>query len=230
MEQQRRKCRKLFWIVVVVGSGIVGVLSAMLDRQMLLPWVVLMGILSLGIDFFWQQKFMKKQAECNRILFEEKNPDLYIAQMQQMFEGVKGGQRQDCRNINLAVAYYIKEEYPKAMEYLKEVQPNRLRGFTRAAYWANKTLVCFSWGRTEEARQMLREQEPLFTKYAKRPDMAETLDTLQVWKRMSEQDWQGAEAALTEARRKWENDGNQEDFAKLAERCRKAKEEGGNGQ
>lgn len=233
MEKQRKRIRRIFWAIVIVGGVAVGVLSAEQElektafRLVELVCCLAVFIAGVGMDLYWHRKMQKRLEEIWQILLEEKDADRYIQELDELFEGVKQSNLRACYSINLSVAYAEKKEYEKGLHCLYEINPDKLRGQMKAAYWANRSFFCFHVGKTEEGRNILKEQATLFSKYKDHRFTAETLYILSVLEQMSLGHWQEAEILLAQAREKWENDGNREYFDGLAEICCDGKAEGG---
>ncbi len=232
MEKQRRKIRKIFWIVLIAGSSVLGGLKGVLGLEgteahlLTGSWLAFLFIASIWIDLHWHRKMQKKLAEALKILLEEKDPDRYMEELHKLFEGVKRRNLLVSYYVNLSVAYAEKKEYEKALDCLEKIESDRLRGQFKAAYWANRSLFCFHLGKGEEGRDILQKQGMLLSKYKEHPYAAETLDILPVLEQMSLSEWEKAEELLAEVRNKWQNADDLEYFDGLAEICRKGREGG----
>ncbi len=234
MEKKEKRMKQIFWVVVIAGSAAVGVISTALGLTgaaygtVFVLWLALVGSASVIINLQWQRKLVRKMAELNRALVQDKDIDRYITEINLLFEGTKRKSMQSCRSINLSVAYSMKKDYGQALAHLEEIDPKILRGQQQVMYWANRCLFCFHAGRAEEGRQILQAQAMAFAQNRDNPAMAETLEILPILEKMSLGSWDEAEQMLASTREKWNGDGDQEYFDGLAELCRKGKEEGGN--
>lgn len=232
MEKNRRKARKIFWIVVIAGSALLGVQEAALGLEradanlLLMFWLLCLFIASIWIDLFWGRKLQRKLMEIQKILLEEKDADRYIEELQKLFAGAKRKYLLDSYYVNLSAAYAEKKEYEKALDCLEKINPNRLRGQIKAAYWANKSLFCFHAGKGEEGRRILREQETLFFRYREQPYAAEVLGILPILEQMSLGHWQEAESLLAPIKEKKKDSKDRAYFDGLAEICQRGKEGG----
>lgn len=185
MEKQRQQVRRIFWLLVIAISAILGVLREALGLQgiisnlLVICWLICAAAASVWIDMRWQQKLQKRLAEMQTLLTEEKDPDRYIKELHELLDGAKKWNLVLCRNMNLSMAYAEKKDYEKALQYLEELDPSRMQGELQAVYWANRGLFCLYTGKTEEGQKMLLEQKPILEAYQKNPYVAEAVKYLQ---------------------------------------------------
>lgn len=232
MEKQRQQVKRIFWLIVIAGSAILGVLRSMLglegviDKLLIGCWVICLAAVSIWIDLRWQQKLQKRLAEMQLILSEEKDPDRYIKELQELLDGAKKWNLVLCRNMNLSMAYAEKRDYEKALQCLEELDPGRMQGELKAAYWANRSLFCFHTGKSEEGQKILLEQKAILTAYRGNPYVAVAAELLPAVEKMEQAEWQEAEKLLAELREQKDKDADTSYLDALAEICRKGKEGG----
>lgn len=185
MEKQRQQVRRIFWLLVIAISAILGVLREALGLQgiignlLVICWLVCAAAASVWIDMRWQQKLQKRLMEMQKILSEEKDPDRYIKELHELLDGARKWNLVLCRNMNLSMAYAEKKDYEKALQCLEELDPARMQGELKAAYWANRGLFCLHTGKLEEGRKMLQEQKAILEAYQANPYVAEAVKYLQ---------------------------------------------------
>jgi len=232
MEKQRQQIRRIFWLIVIAGSAVLGVLrmelgmNGTIGKLLIVCWVVCAAAASIWIDVRWQQKLQKRLMEMQKILSEEKDPDRYIKELHELLDGAKKWNLVLCRNMNLSMAYAEKKDYEKALQYLEELDPARMQGELRAAYCANRGLFCFHTGKTEEGRKILREQKAILEAYQANPYVAAAVKYLPVLEKMEQAEWQEAEKLLADLRAQQQDAETLADLDALAELCRQGKEGG----
>ncbi len=225
MMENKKRIRTVFWIIVLSGSILLGVLSpalSMADRArniLLIAWLVSIAAASVAIDLLWYRAFNRQLKALQPILLEERDPDRYIQEISALLEGKKSSHLRGVLLINLSAAYCEKREYDTAKTLLLQIEPRKLSGINRPVYWADLAYVHFYLREDKQACTILARQQKAFAPLAASPQLGGLLAILTIFQKLSTGDKAGAKAALAQARPRWENAHNAPDFDYLARQC-----------
>lgn len=225
MLKNKKKIRIAFWVAAVTLSALLGVATEALEisdsakNVLLIVWLGSMAAVSVAIDLLWYRSFNQRLKALQPILLKERDPDRYIQEISALLEGKKSPQLRGVLLINLSAAYCEKKEYDTAKTLLLQIDPKKLAGINRLAYWADLAYVHFYLHEDERACAALARQEKELLKFADHPHLGGLIAILSVFKKLAEGDKPGAKALLEQARARWENAHSAPDFDYLAQRC-----------
>lgn len=225
MEKNREKIRAVFWLIVISGSLLLGLLTASPDFNpavkipALLLWLAAIAAVSVLIDLLWYRAFNRRLKVLQPILLEECDPDRYIQEISALLEGKKSPQLRGVLLINLCAAYCEKKEYDTAKALLLQIDPKRLVGINRPIFWAALAYVHFYLGEDAKACTILAEHRKVFASFSTSPQLGGLLAILSVFQKLWEGDKANAKALLAQERPKWEDAHNAPDFDYLVQLC-----------
>ena len=64
--------------------------------------------------------------ELSAALFQERNAEKYIAELNSLMDGMRSKRAKAVRELNIAVAYTLEDDYEKAMEHYAACEWKRL--------------------------------------------------------------------------------------------------------
>ncbi|WP_283609788.1 hypothetical protein [Faecalispora anaeroviscerum] len=225
MEKNRSKIRFVFWLVLIVGSALLGVgLAAFsLDRftknMTVAVWLAILSLTSIGIDLLWYRELNRKLMSLQSVLLEEHDADRYISEINALLEGKKSPHIRSIFLLNLSAAYCEKAEYHTAQDFLLQINPRKLTGINRSVYWANLAYVYFYLKEEEKAQLILEQQRAAFAKLSDHPQLGALLVVLGIFERLAQGDRPGARERLERERPRWETEHTASDFAYLDQLC-----------
>lgn len=168
MIKNRKRFRIYYFIFIIISGLIIGaILGEKLKGELKFIYLLLFGIVlaipSTIYQMRWNKKFMKKAQEVINILYVDKNPDLYIEKMNELIPQNSGRFFDNLRDMNLAAAYYFKEDYKKSEDLLESIDPKKLKGENvLSVYYVDLALTKFNLGKTDEATKIMDENEKYF--------------------------------------------------------------------
>lgn len=113
--------RVLYWTIVIVSSFCVGFFGG--SYEILFAGVFLLYFIINGI---WYYLFWKGMQELSAALFQERNAEKYIAELNSLMDGMRSKRAKAVRELNIAVAYTLEDDYEKAMEHYAACEWKRL--------------------------------------------------------------------------------------------------------
>lgn len=209
MQSRRKKIRMAFWIVIILGSALLGVCAAAFQwegrhRNLILAgWLTLVVVAALIMDLAWY-RWLGNQVDSLLPLLHT-DPDRYIDKLNRLLAGSKSLNIQHTRAINLAAAYSEKKDYRTAERLLAGMDPRRLPPQQRSVYWADLALIRFHRGKSESACDIIREQTQLFAAQKHSSQLGGLLAVLSVYYAEATGDKQLAWERLHLARGAWKS-------------------------
>ena len=176
-----KRVRLYYWLFLLIGSFILGVLSAqyqwgkLIKYSIFAVWMIFLMGLMVAINLSWYKKISEELMNMSRILVEEGNVEHFLEENNRLLKDKKAKQFQSIHKINHAVACCYEDEFDIAEEWLEQVEPKSLIPSGRAVYIADLVWVKMNLGKMEEALAIFHEQEKLLSDMSK---LDETLDTL----------------------------------------------------
>lgn len=176
-----KKQRVYYWAFLIVGSFVLGIVSAKYEWTkptkyvVFGGWMIVLTSLMLYINMKWYRNFSKELIEMGRILVEEGDVESFLERNDILLKDKKAKQFQASYKINRAVACCYQEEFGVAEEWLEQVKPTSLIPSGRAVYFADFAWIKMNLGKMEEGIDILKENEKLLSDMSK---LDETLDTL----------------------------------------------------
>lgn len=220
MEKNKKKIRVIYWAIIILGSLILGIVTAALEwndfmrKVTFISWVSIMGIGAFAINLAWGMEFTQKLNKINLILNEERDPDRYILELNALMEGKRSFQLRQLHLINLGAAYSQKEDYEKAKSLLLKARAPKI-GINKVIYWADLAMVYFYLKEDEAACAIIEAQKDNFEKFKDHKQVGGTLAVLSLFHLAAMGEKNKLRQQLSEAKEKWENKQNKSDFIHL---------------
>ena len=163
MKKKHTQVRLIYWIIIVIGSGALGIYmtKTQWNTAVLALWLVVIFLGAMAVEMLWFRSLGKKVAALTPLL--RTDPDRYIAGIEDLLGDVRSLGVQQTRCINLAAACCEKGDYAKAVDYLTSLDPRRIPAVNQGAYWADLALARFHLGQNEQARAVIDGSADLFT-------------------------------------------------------------------
>ena len=225
MNKARIRLRVIYWILVAVGSLILGVYSAGhgWNTAVLGLWFLLIFLGALGVEMIWLRSLVKQTNALMPLLHTD--PDRYIQGIEALLGDSKALGLQQTRRINLAAAYCEKGEYETAVEHLTSLDPRRIPEVNRGVYWADLALARFCLGQEQEAAAIIDGQAQLFTQMKDSPRLGGLAAVLSSYYAKAKGDPELAWERYYAAREKWTDANTRKSLDRLEVNLRKAAEE-----
>ena len=166
LERHRKAIRIIWWIFILAGSFLLGVLFGALDVEPAarvrteILWLILVGGGTIAVNLLWGFQMAKAINSLSPLLMED--PDRYMAGIHLLLDGKKGRGTTAIRLINLSAACTRKQDYAAARAYLEQLDPKKLPKPNRHIYWLDMALNLFFLGENEKALAIMEEQRALF--------------------------------------------------------------------
>ncbi|HWP51373.1 MAG TPA: hypothetical protein VN626_06725 [Clostridia bacterium] len=225
MIKSKKNIRVAFWVIVLSGSLLLGIVTAALDiggatkNALVIIWLSTLAFASIAIDLLWYRAFNQQMKALQPILLEERNPDRYIQEISGLLEGKKSPRLRGILLINLCAAYCEKREYDTAKTLLLQIDPKKLASLNRLVFWADLAYVHFHLHEDAQACAILAKQEKLLFKLREHPHVGGLMTILFVFQKVAQGDKAEARALLEQARPKWQTARNAHDFDYLEQLC-----------
>lgn len=225
MNKTRTRMRAIYWIVIVIGSVLLGMYSMKTgwNTAVIGLWLMVVFLGALGVEMIWLRSLAKKTNALMPLL--RSDPDKYIEGIEALLGDSKSLGLQQTRRINLAAAYCEKEEYGKAVEQLTSLDPRRIPPVNRGVYWANLALARFSLGQEVEAAALIDSQSQLFTQMKDSTGLGGVAAVLSSYYAKARGDLELAWERYYAAREAWTDAATQKELDRLEKVLRKATEE-----
>ena len=226
MNKTRTRMRAIYWIVIAVGSLLLGMYSAKNGWNMTVVglWLVVVFLGAFGVEMIWLRSLSKKTNALMPLL--RTDPDKYIEGIEALLGDSKSLGLQQTRRINLAAAYCEKEEYGKAVEHLTALDPSRIPPVNQGAYWADLALARFCLGQEAEAAALIDGQSQVFARMKDQPGLRGLAAVLSSYYAKARGDLELAWERYYAAREAWTDAATQKELDRLEKVLRKATEEG----
>ena len=221
MQKNHRLARIIYWVIVAVGSLLLGMYMAKTEwnNSILALWLLLIFLGAIGVELIWYRNLAKMTNALTPLL--RTDPDRYIAGIEALLGDVRSLGVQQTRCINLAAAYCEKEDYAKAVELLAGLDPRRIPQVNQGAYWADLALARFCLGQDEQARAVIDGQSQLFARMKGDPRLGGLAAVLSVYYARANGDQQLAWERFYAAREAWKDPATQKELDRLEARLRK---------
>ena len=220
MNKTRTRMRAIYWIVIAVGSLLLGMYSAKNGWNMTVVglWLVVVFLGAFGVEMIWLRSLSKKTNALMPLL--RSDPDKYIEGIEALLGDSKSlGLQQTCR-INLAAACCEKGDYAKAVDYLTSLDPRRIPAVNQGAYWADLALARFHLGQNEQARAVIDGNADLFTRMKDSRGLGGLAAVLSVYYAKSKGDLELAWERYYAAREAWPDPSTQKELDQLETKLR----------
>ncbi|MEG0430502.1 MAG: hypothetical protein RR536_02885 [Anaerovoracaceae bacterium] len=147
-----RKSRFYWWIFLASASFIFGVASAaykLSSVNMLIAFVIFVVFLILVwlviLQVFY--KYIDNKAEEMKGMLEDENQiDTYISRTVELFKEMDSEQLKATVAINISKGYCAKSDFISAMNWLRTIKEEKLKGKVRIKFCAYKAFVHFALG------------------------------------------------------------------------------------
>lgn len=229
MKQNHKKIRRIFWIILIAGSLLIGILTSLLEvsnftKQLVLcAWLTVLVVSSIIIDLRWGKKLSCAINALSPLLYEE--PDQYILKIHELLDNMRSPMLRQLLVINHAAALCVKKEYSPAKEMLLSLPVKRLSHPLRPYYWANLSLIHFYLGEEDQGCSILEQQRKMFSIWTEDSRLGPTLAILRIFELLAKHQPEEAQEALKQLRPRWEDEHNAEDFELLQQRCQSSVQE-----
>lgn len=224
MGHTRKNMKRILWTLLVLGGVLAAVAGVMLDQGLLLTvglvagWLALMIVAFVVTEMLWIRKVSKGADALLPLLHTD--PDQYIAQLNELLEGVENPNLLQSRDVNLAAAYCQKGSYRTAAEILEKLDPKNLPPAQRGIYWADLALAQFHLNRKKAACAILEEQQQALAPLWNAPKTGALLAVLGVYRMLAQGQQDQARTALDDLRRLWPTDNLRHELTHLEQQCR----------
>ena len=221
MQKNHRLARIIYWVIIAVGSLLLGIYMAKTqwNTSVLALWLALIFLGAVGVELIWYRNLAKMTNALTPLL--RTDPDRYIAGIEALLGDVRSLGVQQTRRINLAAAYCEKEDYAKAVEQLTALDPRRIPAVNQGVYWADLALARFCLGQDEQAKAVIDGQSQLFARMKGDPRLGGLAAVLSVYYARANGDLQLAWERFYAAREAWKDPGTQKELDRLEARLRK---------
>lgn len=165
------KSKKTIGIIIVacVVVGIVYAISSMLPENQ--TQIVLIGV-AVTILIIWMGIKIANMFRLNKIvsaptylLYEEKRPDLYVQEMQQIVEKMSSRQQKDLIRINIAAGYLYNGQLEKVEEQIQQIALPGQPEANQVLCYAYEAMAYFLKGEREKGLEVIESQRSLLKKY-----------------------------------------------------------------
>lgn len=223
MQKNHRLARIIYWIIVAVGSLLLGMYMAKTqwNNSVLALWLVVIFLGAMGVELLWYRNLAKMTNALMPLL--RTDPDRYIAGIEALLGDVRSLGVQQTRCINLAAAYCEKEDYGKAVDLLTGLDPCRIPQVNQGPYWADLALARFCLGQNDEALAVIDGQSGLFTRMKNDPRLGGLAAVLSVYYARARGETQLAWERFYAAREAWKDPATQKELDRLEARLREGK-------
>ena len=223
MQKNHRLARIIYWVIIAVGSLLLGIYMAKTqwNTSVLALWLALIFLGAVGVELIWYRNLAKMTNALTPLL--RTDPDRYIAGIEALLGDVRSLGVQQTRRINLAAAYCEKEDYAKAVEQLTALDPRRIPVVNQGAYWADLALARFCMGQDDEAKAIIDGQSQMFARMKDDPRLGGLAAVLSVYYARAKGELELAWERFYAAREAWKDPGTQKELDRLEARLREEK-------
>lgn len=226
----KTKIRILFWIVAIVTVFLIGVacialgLSEEVFQIILTVYATVMVAAWFAVNMFYVVKLTKKVNALLPILYDENDPDRYLAELKGLIGDTKSAAFRSVYLINSAAAYCDKEEYNRAKGILLELEPRKIPRVNRLVYYLDLGLIHMHLNEDDEAMRIWTDNKAELEKCKDSDNMGTAISTLRIFSMLKEGRTQEGLEEIERARKKWIRAREQKEFDFLE---RKAQGESG---
>ena len=219
-----RRIKIVTYIIVLLGSIVVGILPRVLGLNQSLQfgiyagWFFIILLVAMNINLIASVYMMKRIGKVGRILTEENNPNRYIIEMNRLLEGTKSAQYEQLRLLNIGAAYCYKGDYRKAKETYLQVKTEQLTSLNKIVYWADLALVYFSLEENRSACEIMEQQKEIFEEYKENINLKNLLIIINIYWEIAKGNMDEAKKMIAKYRPEIENERNKKDFDELERR------------
>lgn len=218
MKDNASKIRIVFRITAIVVVLIIGAVcvyfgvSGNAFRTAMIAYVAAMFVLWFAINMIYTLKLAKKVNSLLPILYDEANPDRYLAELESLIGSAKSSVFKSVYCINKSAAYCDKEEYEQAKAVLAEMAPQKIPGINRLVYHLNMAFICMHLGEDEEALNIWRANETEFMNLKNSDNAGAVVSALGIYALIKGRRFDDAKMELDVSREKWKRTREQKEF------------------
>lgn len=162
--------KPLIWIIL--GCIVVGVIYAIAsllpeqEAQIVLIGVAVCIVIVWMVTKMWNMVHLSKKISApTHLLYEDKRPDLYVAEMEKILPKISAKQQKDLIRINISAGYLYNGEFEKTLETLEQVAVPGQPEVNQILYYAYRVMAYFLGGQKNSALEELEQQRKLLKKY-----------------------------------------------------------------
>ena len=208
-KKKKWKIRIVFWIIsvlIAVGIGVICVLNGVSEdafHKALIAYVIIMIAIWYVINFAYVAKLAKQVNSLIPILYDEGNPEKYLSELHNLIGEAKSQAFRSIYCINSAAAYCDMGEYDKAKQYLDELEPKRIPGVNKLAYYVDLALVSVHLGEDEKAITIWNENKEKLLKFTENSNLGAAIASLNIFSMIYFGKEQEAYREIESAKQKW---------------------------
>lgn len=208
-QKKKWKIRIVFWIIsvlIAVGIGVICVLNGVSENafhKALIAYVIIMIAIWYVINFAYVARLAKRVNLLIPILYDEGNPEKYLSELHNLIGEAKSQAFRSIYYINSAAAYCDMGEYEKARQCLGELEPKRIPGANKLAYYADLALVSVHLGEDDKAITIWNENKDKLLKFVDNRDLGPAIASLNIFSMIYFGKGQDASREIELAKQKW---------------------------
>lgn len=152
-------------LVVGIIYAVASILPEAQAKLLLIGIAVTMLIIWMVAKMVRMSKLSKIISGPTHLLYEEKEPVLYVEEMQEILNKVSGKQQKDLVRINIAAGQVYAGQYEQALETLEVISVAGQPEVNRVLCYAYETMADFLSGKYNALKSVMDEQRKLLKKY-----------------------------------------------------------------
>ncbi len=218
-EKIMKKLRVIIW---GVGFGVLVLTLRRLlhipDHQFLSFYLiasVVFILCALTVNIIWQISFQKKLAGLSRILYQQKDPDRFIAENEKLLQTVKSEFNKGLILINISAGYSEKEDYRRAKDILLQVSEKHIKGFYKVIYNHNLCYFYFMLGENTSGLAVFNANRNVFMKFENHPTLGGSIAVNRIYCHIAAGETEQAKLLYGQAKSKYTDPRFDKDWAKL---------------
>lgn len=226
-QKKKWKIRIVFWIIsilIAVGIGAICVfngVSVEAFHKALIAYVIIMVAIWYVINITYVTKLAKQVNSLIPILYDEGDPERYLMELHNLIGEARSQAFRSIYCINSSAAYCDMGEYEKARQYLDELEPKRIPGVNKLAYYADLALVSVHLGEYEKAITIWNDNKDKLLKFAENSDLGPAIASLNIFSMIYSGQEQEAFKEIESAKQKWTRPRDSKEFEYMEGKLKK---------
>lgn len=155
-----------FWCIAIgVIYGIAANFPKEQAKQMIIGIAACVVVIWMTAKIIAMHRLTKMVAAPIPFLYEEKDPERYVEEMQKVIEKTTNRQQKDLIKINIGAGYVYAGKYDKAIDTLNQIALPGQAEVNQVLVCANKAMAFFLAEKKEEVLELVEKNRSLLKKY-----------------------------------------------------------------
>jgi hypothetical protein len=167
------------------------------------------------VNLVWQISFFKKLSGLTAILYQEKDPDRFIAENEKLLQTVKSELNKNLISMNISTGYSEKGDYRRGKEILLQIPEKQMRGIHKVIYNHNLCYYHFILGESTSGMAVFNANRDLFAKFENHPALGGSITVNRIYYHIAAGERDQAKQLLDQAKTKYTDSRLEKDLADL---------------